>query len=272
VASVRKRQESLAGARVYLSGPMDFVGSREKDREYGWRTRLSQVLKDLKVVVFNPWEKPLVRWFYEYGRETKHLKDIKKTWDFDPTRKGMRARTRCAKKFWETMHIDLRMVDLSDFLIAYCPTNVYSVGTVHEIVMASQQHKPVLFVSPRMEFSPLGVLRKHLAEDKRGLRLLKQLESEVPIKPNPEGVPSLWYMSLLGGHAFFDGFGFSEFQARYKWPVTPLDAHEKAMRPKRPLLPFLLKVNKGKLPKRFDLKMGIEVPDDDWLLLKLRRR
>lgn len=41
------------------------------------------------------------------------------------------------------MHIDLRMVDMSDFVIAYCPTNIYSVGTVHEIVVTREQHKPV---------------------------------------------------------------------------------------------------------------------------------
>src|SRR5712692_11283100 len=59
---------TLMGARVYLTGPMDFVRSRREEKKYGWRTRLTQLLEDLRVIVFDPWNKPLVRWFYEYGR------------------------------------------------------------------------------------------------------------------------------------------------------------------------------------------------------------
>ena len=61
--------------------------------------------------------------------------------------------------------MDLRMVDTSDFMIAYCPTNIYSVGTPHEIIMATLQHKPVLFVSPPIVFPALHELRAHLADD-----------------------------------------------------------------------------------------------------------
>jgi len=60
--------------------------------------------------------------------------------------KGAQARAWCARQFWETLHIDLRMVDTSDFSISYCPTNIYSVARA-EIIMATLQHKPVLFVS-----------------------------------------------------------------------------------------------------------------------------
>ena len=73
---------------------------------------------------------------------------IKKRWTYESGRKGAQARSWCARQFWETLHIDLRMVDTSDFSISYCPTNIYSVGTPHEIIMATMQHKPVLFVSP----------------------------------------------------------------------------------------------------------------------------
>jgi len=54
------------------------------------------------------------------------------------------------------------MMDTSDFVICYCPTNIYSVGTPHEIILARQQRKPVLFVSPYVDFPTLGLLRKHL--------------------------------------------------------------------------------------------------------------
>jgi hypothetical protein len=262
---------SLSGARVYLSGPMDFVGSREKEMKYGWRTRISWILKEMGITVFNPWEKPSVRWFYEYGRETKHVKELRRGWSFDPGKSGMKARAKCAEKFWETMHIDLRMVDLSDFVVSYCPTSVYSVGTVHEIIVAREQHKPVLLVSPRFDLASFRAFRKHLRRDKAGSALLKELLMEMPIKPNQRGVPSFWYMSLLCNNSFFDGFGFADFPAKHKWRETPLDLLERRMRPRRPLLPFLLEVHSGKLPKRFDLASGRLVADDDWLLLQVKK-
>lgn len=256
-------------ARVYLSGPMDFVASRQEEMKFGWRNRVSQFLKRLGVTVFDPWYKPQVRYFQDYGRENpKSQEEIKTLWIYHPARKAQKARAVCAHRFWETLHIDLRMVDTSDFVIAYCPTTIYSVGTVHEIVMARLQRKPVLFVSPRIQLKELDALRKHLETDKRGLDLLKKLEARVPIKPNPNGIPSLWYMPLLNGHSFFDGFGFARFQKQFRWQDGPMDAAERESPPQRPLLPFLLQLNRKK-PMRYSLTQDKEVRDDDWLLWKL---
>jgi hypothetical protein len=52
------------------------------------------------------------------------------------------------------------MVDTADFVIAYCPANVYSIGTVHEIAMSRLERKPVLFVSPPVEFPAYGGVDK----------------------------------------------------------------------------------------------------------------
>src|SRR5262249_58132342 len=83
-------------------------------------------------------------------------------WTFAPGRAGAKRRAACAEAFWPALHLDLRMVDTSDFVIAYCPTNIYSVGTPHEIILARMQRKPVLFVSPRVKFDSLTNLKKHL--------------------------------------------------------------------------------------------------------------
>jgi hypothetical protein len=169
-------------------------------------------------------------------------------------------------QFWETLHIDLRMVDTSDFSISYCPTNIYSVGTPHEIIMATLQHKPVLFVSPPIVFPTLHELRAHLKSDPAGSELLKRLEAEIPIKENPRGIPSLWYIPLVGGENFFDGFGFAPYRKRFGWRTEiAIDQHEKRFPPKRPLLPFVEKLN-TRLPKKWDRKLDRFVPDDDWLL------
>lgn len=262
----------LQGARVYLSGPMDFVASRAAEKKFGWRNRIGEFLEAMGVTVFDPWFKPDVRGLYEYGREdVKSGERIKKRWTYESSRKGAQARSWCARQFWETLHIDLRMVDTSDFSISYCPTNIYSVGTPHEIITATVQHKPVLFVSPPVTFPTLDELRAHLKNDPQGTALLEKLEREVPIKQNPRAVPSLWYIPIVGGENFFDGFGFAPYRKKFGWKQDiKLDEHEKRFPLKRPLLPFLARLNKH-LPNRWDRKLNRFVPDDDWLLWDLKQ-
>jgi hypothetical protein len=160
------------------------------------------------------------------------------------------------------------MVDTSDFTIAYVPTNIYSVGTAHEIVLTRQQMKPVLFVSPPVTFPTLDRLRDHLREDAEGSELLEKLASEVPIKTNPRGIPSLWYMPLIGSGNFFDGFGFAQYAERFGWRRTPADEREEAHPPQNPLLPFLEKLSRN-IPQRWDDKLKRYVTNDDWLLWEL---
>jgi len=260
----------LNDARVYLSGPMDFVASRAEEKKSGWRVRVGEFLRSFRGTVFDPWSKPKVRGFHEYGKEDVATIRLREEWTFEPTAEGAQARARCAQSFWETMHVDLRMVDISDFVIAYCPTNIYSVGTPHEIITARQQHKPVLFVSTPVEFPALDSLQKHFLSkgDTDGQQFLDELTRQVPIKPNPKGTPSLWYMPLIGGEHFFDGFGFERYASEFNWPRAPSDEREKRYPPKRPLLPFLERLNK-QLPNRWSTSQGKFVRDDDWLLLDL---
>jgi hypothetical protein len=263
----------LNNSRAYLSGPMDFVASRAEEKKNGWRVRVGQFLQSLGVTVFDPWQKPKVRGLHEYGIEDVKSTQSRDNWSFDDTREAAKVRSQCARDFWETMHVDLRMVDISDFVIAYCPTNIYSVGTPHEIVVARQQHKPVLFVSTPVVFPALDELQKHLeaSKDNYALQLLNKLTTQVPIKPNPKGVPSLWYMPLIGGNNFFDGFGFAEYKKQFNWPDSPSDKHEKCYPPKRPLLPFL-KILNEKLPKKWNPYKKTFVQDDNWLLLETATR
>jgi hypothetical protein len=163
---------------------MDFVASREDEMRNGWRSRVGAFLRTRSCVVFDPWQKPDVRGLQDYGREGSDTTKVREAWTFEDSRAGARARSRLTGKFWETLHIDLRMVDTSDFVVAYCPTNIYSVGTPHEIALCRQQRKPVLFVSPPVTFPALDALRAHLSErkDAAALKLLAELERQVPIK------------------------------------------------------------------------------------------
>lgn len=193
----------LHGTRAYLSGPMDFVGSRVVEKFLGWRALLAPLLQALGVTVLDPWNKPSIRGHSEYGDEGILPKKAEYERDFwtNPA-----TRARFEKDFWETVHLDCRMTDVSDFLISFVPTNIYSVGTVHEIVLARGQFKPVLLVSPpvKYEFFPeLSALDPHV----------KGLLRFYGLKENPEGIPSQWYGNIVGGHNMFDGFG---------WENTPL--------------------------------------------------
>jgi hypothetical protein len=262
----------LEGARVYLAGPMDFVASRELERKQGWRTRIKEFLELLGVTVFDPWDKPEIRGLFEYGKEDSKTIRKRERWTFEPTAEGSATRAELAEYFWETMHIDLRMVDISDFVIAYCPTNIYSVGTVHEIVVARSQHKPVLFVSPPVEFESLRRMEQSMADEPELARLLESLAMEIPIKENPAGTPSLWYLPLIGSESFFDGFGFQlpQYLDRFEaWrEQSPLDERELKRPPSRPVLPFLEELGRGTtVPRRWVHATGQYQDDDDWLLL-----
>lgn len=274
-SSVQGRAGFLKNARVYLSGPMDFVHSRKEEKKWGWRVRVGQFLQTLGATVFDPWSKPSVLGMYGYGREGEKSARLRETWTFEQSPEGRAARKKCCQTFREIMHLDLRMVDISDFVIAYSPTNIYSVGTPHEIIVASLQHKPVLFVSPPVSFAAMDHLQKHLDQrkDTKGQRLLADLERQVPIKSNPRAVPSLWYMPLIGSENFFDGFGFAQYRDQFKWIPDPTDRLEEKRPPQRPLLPFLEDLHRrGKAPETQDPVTGRMVPDDDWLLLDLARQ
>ena len=261
----------LQDARVYLSGPMDFVASRRKEKAAGWRTRIGQFLKKMGVIVFDPWNKPEVRGLHEYGHEGETTTDQRRNWTWQRGPRGASLRSAMAESFWPALHVDLRMVDTSDFVICYCPTNVYSVGTPHEIIVARQQRKPVLFVSPYVDFPALDGLKNHLQGDASGMQLLEQLIREGPIKPNPNACPSLWYIPVIGGEEFFDGFGLARYRNAFGWDqLTSIDESEKRHKPLNPLLSFLSRLNE-RLPKRWDRRTRSSVTNDDWLLWNLGR-
>ncbi len=265
----RSNEGLLRGARVYLSGPMDFVASRATEKKSGWRTRIGQFLRQMGVVVFDPWEKPEVRGLHGYGAEGASTTSIRDHWTYATGEEGAAARAQVSESFWPALHIDLRMVDTSDFIICYCPTNIYSVGTPNEIIFARNEFKPVLFVSPYVFFPQLDRLAKHLEGDEKGLALLNELKEVVPIKENRNASPSSWYAALITGEYFFDGFGFEDHARDFGWDPGDLDTHERTYKPQKPLLPFLEQLNR-ELPRKWDSDRKAFVPDYDWLLWDLK--
>jgi hypothetical protein len=81
------------------------------------------------------------------------------------------------------------------------PTNIYSVGTVHEVIVARQQQKPVLMISPPIRFDYFPALASLSDEEKHALKF-------AGFRENPQGIPSQWYGNIVGGRNMFDGFGW----------------------------------------------------------------
>lgn len=188
----------LEKTRCYLSGPMDFVGSRVVEKYFGWRAILSPILRCFSIRVLDPWNKPMIRGHEKYGQEG--VLPNKEQYEADFWTNAA-TRVRFERDFWETVHIDLRMTDLSDFVVAFVPTNIYSVGTVHEIIVARLQQKPVLMISPPIRFDYFPALDSLSEDEKRALRF-------AGFKENPQGIPSQWYGNIVGGRNMFDGFGW----------------------------------------------------------------
>lgn len=259
----------LKGARVYLSGPMDFVPSRKEEKKSGWRKRLRDFLQTLGAVVYDPWAKPIIVGQDGFGKNYEYANDKRLEWTFEDSEQGAKTRAHLCQFFYPTVHINQRLVDICDFLIAYCPTNIYSVGTVNEVIRAREQHKPVLLVSPPVKFPILDDLTKYLEEkyDLKALEFLAELKSQLPVNGNPDGTPSPWYLALINGDYFFDGFGFAPYANKFKWLQGRLDQSEQEKPPKRPLLPYLEKLSQ-RIPKRYDAQHDQYIENSDWMILE----
>jgi len=119
----------LKNQRVYLAGAID----RVDDRGMGWREEISPFLDSLGIVVFNPITKPA-----EIGLEDNDTHVVK-------------TKLKSSKRYDELTSmmkvirsVDLRLVDISDFLIVNLDLNVHPCGTYEEIFWANRQKKPII--------------------------------------------------------------------------------------------------------------------------------
>jgi nucleoside 2-deoxyribosyltransferase len=116
--------------RVYLSGAMD----KAVDLGIGWRDMITPTLKKLGIVVLNPCDKPIDMEFKIENRQYRQA--LKTSCKFDELNSEVR----------KLRVVDLRLVDVSDFLIVYLDNDVSSCGTWEEICTANRQKKPVLIM------------------------------------------------------------------------------------------------------------------------------
>lgn len=120
---------------IYLCGPMDYAD----DGGRGWREEITDQLNAIGFEdrqILNPCQKPISSAGYKLSDEQKLINMYRKMEDWE----GLE---RFIKKI---MNIDLRMVDKSDIIICNLSFDVRTTGTIHEVVQARSQHKPVYVI------------------------------------------------------------------------------------------------------------------------------
>jgi len=121
----------LCKTRCYLCGAMD----RAADAGVGWRKDIRRKLAALGINWLDPTRKPI-----DIGKEDDESRAkrraAKKTGDWEKIVREIKP-IRC---------VDLRMVDVCDFLVVYLDLEVHACGTYEEIFLANRQKKPVFIV------------------------------------------------------------------------------------------------------------------------------
>jgi nucleoside 2-deoxyribosyltransferase len=119
----------LSNQRCYLAGAID----RVPDRGKGWREEITPFLKSLGAMVFNPITKPT-----EIGLEDDDSHNLK-------TKLKQQNRYDELSSFMKVIRsVDLRLVDISDFMIVNLDLNIHPCGTLEEIFWANRQKKPII--------------------------------------------------------------------------------------------------------------------------------
>ncbi len=122
----------LFGMRCYECGSMD----RVPDGGIGWRQQLTPWLQKRGVVVLDPTNKPIDIGVEDIkGRAQREQMLIEGKFD------------ELAKQIKKLRVVDLRMVDMADFLIVYIDSDVHACGTYEELFWANRLKNPVLVMA-----------------------------------------------------------------------------------------------------------------------------
>jgi len=114
--------------RTYLAGAMD----RVPDGGTQWRDALTPWLESRGIIVFNPVDKPC-----DIGKENAETRKIR----HEAKINGDLSKLLADKV---VRGVDLRLVDISDFLIVNIDIESHPCGTYEELFWANREKKPIL--------------------------------------------------------------------------------------------------------------------------------
>jgi hypothetical protein len=123
----------LNGKTTYLAGSIHHV-----EDCVTWRDSITEKLKVFNLNVIDPC-KQTINGFGEVDDDKKYLKQLIKEGNFRLVKEA----------FFPILKKDLRCVDTSHFIIVYYDPKVRHVGTIHELVIANIQKKPILLYYPK---------------------------------------------------------------------------------------------------------------------------
>lgn len=121
----------LKSSIAYLCGPIDYA----KDQGISFRNEIKEKTEHIGIRYLDPCQK-MAGLQSEVGEEQSKIHTHKKNKDFPKLRLMMK----------NIVREDLRMIDYSDFIVAYIDMSIPMFGTVHEIVLSLSQKKPTLII------------------------------------------------------------------------------------------------------------------------------
>lgn len=121
----------LHKTKVYLVGSMQYVSDGRS-----WRENVTDELGQLGITVFDPYHKPFVDDVAEDDSVRARLKEHMDRGELDIVAERMKP----------IRNFDLRLCDLSDFIIAHINPSVASWGSAEELVTSCRMKKPT-FIS-----------------------------------------------------------------------------------------------------------------------------
>ncbi len=134
----------LNKTKVYLVGSMQYVADGRT-----WRAEMTTELSKLGVTVFDPYIKPFVDDVKEDEGVRDMLKEHMQKGDLDIV----------AERMKKVRNFDLRLCDLSDFIIAHINPSVASWGSAEELVTSCRMKKPTFIsVEGGRKACPLWIL------------------------------------------------------------------------------------------------------------------
>jgi hypothetical protein len=114
-----------------------------------WRDEITKDLEGLGITAFNPYMKPFIDDVNEDETVRAQLKVWMENGEYD----------KVAERMKPVRNFDLRLCDLSDFIIAHINPSVASWGTAEEIVTSVRAKKPVFMsVEGGKQKTPLWVM------------------------------------------------------------------------------------------------------------------
>lgn len=117
----------LAKTRAYTIGHMEYADGR------GWRNIVKSVLVPRGITIFDPYHKPFINTIKEDEETREQLAKWKAEGRFDDVAEVVRE-IRCP---------DLRLCDISDFIIGEIDPAIPSWGTAEEFYNSNRMKKPI---------------------------------------------------------------------------------------------------------------------------------